>query len=71
VPVVRFWPGTADQWCILTCQTDILDSFRRFAGYDDEILQSARPGELPDFQFPLYELVVNPEAARTFASTLP
>jgi hypothetical protein len=63
--------GPADQWCILTCQTDVQANFRRFGSYGDAILQSAKPGDHPDFQSPLYELIVDPEAARTLASTLP
>ncbi|HEX9278480.1 MAG TPA: ABC transporter substrate-binding protein [Casimicrobiaceae bacterium] len=70
IAVVHYWPGTAEQGAILSYQTDIVDNFRRAAGYVDRILKGAKPGELPIYQPTRYELVVNAKAARAFGLTL-
>ena len=71
VPVVHFWPGTAEQGALFSYQADVLDNFRRAAGYVDRILRGAKPGDLPIYQPTRYELVVNSKAARTLGLTLP
>ena len=71
VPVVHFWPGTAEQGALLSYQADVQDNFRRAAGYVDKILKGARPGDLPIFLPTRYELVVNAKVARTWGLTLP
>ena len=70
VPVVHFWPGTAEQGALLSYQADPLDNFRRAAGYVDKILKGAKPGDLPIYQPTRYELVVNAKVARTFGLSL-
>ena len=71
VPVVHFWPGTAEKGALFSYQTDVPDNFRRAAGYVDKILKGAKPGDLPVYQPTRYELVVNPNVARTLGLTLP
>jgi putative ABC transport system substrate-binding protein len=71
VPVVHFWPGTAEQGALFSYQADILENYRRAAGYVDKILKGAKPGDLPIFQPTRYELVVNAKVAGTLGLSLP
>jgi putative ABC transport system substrate-binding protein len=70
VPVVHFWPGTAEQGALLSYQADVHANFRRAADYVDKILKGAKPGDLPIYQSARYELVVNAKAARALGLTL-
>jgi len=71
VPVVHFWPGTAEEGALLSYQADVHDNFRRAAGYVDRILKGAKPGDLAIYQSARYELVVNAKVARALGLTLP
>jgi putative ABC transport system substrate-binding protein len=70
VPVVHFWPGSAEQGALLSYQADPLDNFRRAAGYVDKILKGARPGDLSIYEPTHYQLVVNAKVARAFGLSL-
>lgn len=71
VPVVYYWPGTAEQGALFSLHPDVNDNFRRAAGYVDRILKGARPGDLPIQQPTRYELVVNAKVARSLGIVLP
>jgi putative ABC transport system substrate-binding protein len=70
IPVVHYWPGTAERGALLSLQADIPDNFRRAAGYVDRILKGANPGELPIQQPTRYEIVANAKAARAMGIKL-
>ena len=71
VPVVYYWPRTAEQGALFSLQPDVEDNFRRAAGYVDRILRGSPPSELPIQQPTRYELVVNAKVARSLGIVLP
>lgn len=71
VPVVHYWPGTAEMGALFSHQADIHYNFQRAAYYVDRILKGAKPGDLAIEQPTRYELVVNKKAAKAFNLTIP
>ena len=71
IPVIHYWPDSAEQGAIVSLQTDIYDNFRRAGGYVDKILRGAKPGDLPIHQPTRYELIVNVKAAKALGLTIP
>jgi putative ABC transport system substrate-binding protein len=71
LPVVFYWPGTAEMGALISYQPDVRDNFMRAAGYVDRILRGERPAELPIQQPTRYELVVNLQVARRLGIRLP
>ena len=50
---------------------DIVDLFRRAAGYVDEVLKGAKPGDIPIYQAAHFQLVINVKAAKAIGLTIP
>ncbi len=51
--------------------TDILEQFRRAAGYVDRVLKGAKPADLPVVQPTKFELLINLNAARQIGFKIP
>lgn len=71
VPVVHYWPGTAEMGALFSHQADIHKNWERAAYYVNRILKGTRPGDLPIEQPTRYELVLNRKAAMAFGITIP
>jgi len=71
IPLVHYWPGTAEMGALISHQADIMYNVARAAYYADRILKGAKPGELPIEQPSHYELVVNARIAKAFGIELP
>ena len=71
IPVIHYWPGTAERGALVSYEADVHDNFRRAAGYVDRILKGAKPGDLPIHQPTRYKLVVNAKTAKSLGLTIP
>ena len=71
VPVVHYWPGSAEQGALLSLEIDVDDNFRRAARYVDKILKGAKPAELPIERPTRYRLVLNLRAAKALGRAIP
>jgi len=56
---------------LMAYATDLLNLYRRAAGYVDQILKGAKPGEIPIYLAVKFDLVVNVKAAKTIGLTIP
>ena len=71
VPVIHFWPGTAEAGALISHQADVLHNYQRAAYYVNRILKGAKPGDLPIEQPTRYELVVNKKTASALNLAIP
>ena len=71
VPVVHYWPGSAEEGALISFQVDVDDNFRRAAFYVDKILKGATPGELPIDRPTRYEFVLNVRVANALNLAIP
>lgn len=71
VPVVHYWPGTAEMGALFSHQADISRNYERAAYYVSRILKGTKPSDLPIEQPARYELVLNRKAAMAFGITIP
>jgi putative ABC transport system substrate-binding protein len=56
---------------LLAYGPSLADVYRRLAGYIDQILKGARPGELPIYLASKFELLVNQKVAKALGLTIP
>jgi putative ABC transport system substrate-binding protein len=56
---------------LMAYATDLSSVYRRAAGYVDQILKGAKPGEIPIYLADRFELVVNLKAAKAIGLTIP
>jgi putative ABC transport system substrate-binding protein len=71
VPAVSGWAEFAMAGNLMSYGPSLGESWRRAAGYVDQILRGARPGDLPVEQPTRFELVINRKVAEALGVTLP
>ena len=56
---------------LMSYGADVMNLYRRAAGYVNQILKGAKPGEMPIYQATRFELVLNLSAAKSIGVTIP
>jgi putative ABC transport system substrate-binding protein len=64
------WPSEIG-YQLLAYGPDLVDQYRRAAGYVDRILRGEKPADLPVQAPTKYELLINLKAAKTLTVALP
>jgi len=71
LPTIYTYREQVDAGGLMAYAPDLLDIYRRAAGYVDQILKGAKPGEVPIYLADRFELVVNVKAAKAIGLTIP
>lgn len=71
IPVVHFWPGTAEMGALMSHQAQVFRNVELAAEYVDRILKGANPGDLPVQQPTNYDLVINAKVAKGYGMQIP
>jgi putative ABC transport system substrate-binding protein len=71
LPAVYYWRAFVASGGLVSYGPDLVDQFRRAAGYVDRILKGERPANLPVQAPTKYELVINLKTAKTLGLTVP
>ena len=71
LPAVYYRRLHVDRGGLISYGSDIVDQFRRAAGYVDRILKGEKPADLPVQAPTKYELVVNLKTAKALGIVMP
>ena len=71
IPAAYFFRGFAEAGGLLSYGNDILDNYRRAAGYVDRVLKGQNPAELPVQARVKFELVINLKTAKALGLDVP
>ena len=71
MPAIGFIAEMVPYGLLMSYGLDLLDYFRRAAGYADKILHGAKPADLPVEQPTRIKQVINLKAARALGLTIP
>jgi putative ABC transport system substrate-binding protein len=71
MPAIAFIAETVPYGLLMSYGPDLLDFFRRAAGYADKILHGAKPADLPVEQPTRFKQVINLKAAKALGLTIP
>ncbi len=71
LPASYYYRESAEAGGLMAYAFDIVDIFRRMAGYVDLIFKGANPAELPFQQPTKFELVINMKTAKALVLTIP
>ncbi|HSB24788.1 MAG TPA: ABC transporter substrate-binding protein [Burkholderiaceae bacterium] len=66
VPVVHYWPGTAEMGALMSHQAQVYQNVELAADYVNRILKGANPGDLPVLQPTIYDFVINAKVAKRY-----
>src|SRR3989304_3143184 len=71
IPAMYEFRGFVSDGGLLSYGPNLMEMFRRSAGYVDKILKGAKPADLPVEQASKFELVVNLKTAKALRLTIP
>jgi len=71
LPSLTMFRESADAGALMSYGPNILDNYRRAAGFVDRILKGAKPADMPVEQARQFELVINLKTAKALGLTIP